>query len=144
MWLSVGADLKIDSRRDLDDVGAPDVEVYALNKMPYQDLDTAKVKTCLLYKLQEQSWLLPNVLPWQRCTHAHLGTARVTACLLACLWPKCSAPAVLLTSVLRPCAVSQPAVCTPQHTPWPACLVSTLPIGLLWLTAPSVAPAHVD
>ena len=45
VWLSVGADLKIDSRRDLDDVGAPDVEVYALNKMPYQDLDTAKVKT---------------------------------------------------------------------------------------------------
>ena len=119
MWLSVGADLKIDSRRDLDDVGAPDVEVYPLNKMPYQDLDTAKVQAWLLCNPQEQSGLLPDVPPWLRCAHANRGTARVMACLPACLWPKCTGPAVLLTSVLCPGAVSQPACLHRSMLPGP-------------------------
>jgi hypothetical protein len=35
IWVSVGADLKIDARRDLDDVGATDLPLHALNKLPY-------------------------------------------------------------------------------------------------------------
>jgi hypothetical protein len=43
LWVSVGADLKFDARRDLDDVGAADIEVHALNKLPYAKLAGAKV-----------------------------------------------------------------------------------------------------
>jgi hypothetical protein len=43
LWLSVGSDLKFDARRDLDDVGAVDVEVHALNKLPYAKLDSKAV-----------------------------------------------------------------------------------------------------
>ena len=32
MWFSIGNDLKFDARRDLDDAGAEDIEVHALNK----------------------------------------------------------------------------------------------------------------
>ncbi|XP_059661911.1 protein FORGETTER 1 isoform X2 [Cornus florida] len=42
-WISVGSDLKFDSRRDLDDVGAMCVEVHALNKLPYSKLDSKSV-----------------------------------------------------------------------------------------------------
>ncbi|KAB1212844.1 hypothetical protein CJ030_MR5G010144 [Morella rubra] len=43
LWISVGSDLKFDARRDLDDVGAPCVEVHALNKLPYSKLDSKSV-----------------------------------------------------------------------------------------------------
>ncbi|GAB4817769.1 hypothetical protein N2152v2_004815 [Parachlorella kessleri] len=43
LWLSVGSDLKFDARRDLDDVGATDIPIHALNKLPYAKLDSAKV-----------------------------------------------------------------------------------------------------
>lgn len=43
LWLSVGSDLKFDARRDLDDVGAMEVEVHALNKLPYAKLDSKAV-----------------------------------------------------------------------------------------------------
>lgn len=43
LWISVGSDLKFDARRDLDDVGATCVEVYALNKLPYSKLDSKAV-----------------------------------------------------------------------------------------------------
>ncbi|MCO5559785.1 hypothetical protein L7F22_013389 [Adiantum nelumboides] len=43
LWLSVASDLKYDSRRDLDDVGASSVEVHALNKLPYGKLDSKAV-----------------------------------------------------------------------------------------------------
>ncbi|XP_021775201.1 protein FORGETTER 1-like isoform X1 [Chenopodium quinoa] len=43
LWISVGSDLKFDSRRDLDDVGATSVEVHALNKLPYGKLDSKSV-----------------------------------------------------------------------------------------------------
>ncbi len=145
MWLSVGADLKIDSRRDLDDVGAPDVEVYPLNKMPYQDLDTAKVQTWLLCKLQEQCGMVPDVLPWQRCTHANLGTAKVLACLLAWLWPICTASAVLLTFVLRPwAAMSQPACLHPSILPGPHAWCPSCPLACYSTLRPLIAPALVD
>ncbi|CAA3021065.1 strawberry notch isoform X1 [Olea europaea subsp. europaea] len=43
LWISVGSDLKFDARRDLDDVGARDIEVHALNKLPYSKLDSKSV-----------------------------------------------------------------------------------------------------
>eukprot|EP00899_Mesostigma_viride_P003167 jgi/Mesvir1/12851/Mv05881-RA.1 len=43
IWVSVSADLKYDARRDLDDVNAGDVRVYALNKLPYSKLDSKAV-----------------------------------------------------------------------------------------------------
>ena len=43
MWFSIGNDLKFDARRDLDDAGAPDIEVHALNKQPYGKLDSKKL-----------------------------------------------------------------------------------------------------
>jgi P-loop containing NTP hydrolase pore-1 len=42
LWLSVGSDLRFDARRDLDDVGATDIDVHPLNKLPYGRLDGAK------------------------------------------------------------------------------------------------------
>ena len=43
LWVSIGSDLRLDTRRDLDDVGAADVPVHALNKLPYGSL-LSKVK----------------------------------------------------------------------------------------------------
>uniref|UniRef100_A0A2P2LR73 PHD-type domain-containing protein n=1 Tax=Rhizophora mucronata TaxID=61149 RepID=A0A2P2LR73_RHIMU len=43
LWISVGSDLKFDARRDLDDVGAPYIDVHALNKLPYSKLDSKSV-----------------------------------------------------------------------------------------------------
>ncbi|CAI0555414.1 unnamed protein product [Linum tenue] len=43
IWISVGSDLKFDARRDLDDMGAPFIEVHALNKLPYAKLDSKSV-----------------------------------------------------------------------------------------------------
>ncbi|KAL0035121.1 hypothetical protein WJX79_001613 [Trebouxia sp. C0005] len=43
MWVSIGSDLRIDTRRDLDDVGATHISVHALNKLPYGRLTSAKV-----------------------------------------------------------------------------------------------------
>lgn len=43
LWVSVGSDLKFDSRRDLDDVGAMCIEVHALSKLPYSKLDSKSV-----------------------------------------------------------------------------------------------------
>lgn len=44
LWISIGADLKVDARRDMDDVGANDIEVHALNKLQYGRLDSSKVR----------------------------------------------------------------------------------------------------
>lgn len=43
LWISVGADLKFDARRDLDDAGAPDIVVHPLNKLPYGKLAGHKI-----------------------------------------------------------------------------------------------------
>ncbi|CAN0901876.1 Protein FORGETTER 1 [Linum grandiflorum] len=43
IWISIGSDLKFDARRDLDDMGAPFIEVHALNKLPYSKLDSKSV-----------------------------------------------------------------------------------------------------
>jgi hypothetical protein len=43
LWISVGSDLKFDSRRDLDDAGATDIPLHPLNKLPYGKLASAKV-----------------------------------------------------------------------------------------------------
>ena len=91
-----------------------------------------------------QSGLLPNVLPWRRCTHANLGTCKgngLPACMsvgqlhcASCAADICSAPVCSVTANLF----------AMQHNPWPVCLVPKLPIGLLQLAAPSVAPALVN
>ena len=39
IWLSVGTDLKLDAERDLADVGASDIPVVLLNKIPYGGVD---------------------------------------------------------------------------------------------------------
>ena len=46
LWLTIGTDLRIDSRRDLDDVGATDIPLHPLNKLPYGQLDSEKVRPC--------------------------------------------------------------------------------------------------
>ncbi|KAK2722406.1 hypothetical protein QYM36_002818 [Artemia franciscana] len=38
LWVSVSSDLKIDSERDLRDIGADKIKVYALNKLKYADI----------------------------------------------------------------------------------------------------------
>ncbi|PRW58205.1 strawberry notch-like [Chlorella sorokiniana] len=43
LWLSVGADLKIDTNRDLADVGAGHLPLHALNKLPYGKLAGGKI-----------------------------------------------------------------------------------------------------
>jgi len=43
LWLTIGTDLRIDSRRDLDDVGAAEIPLHPLNKLPYGQLDSDKV-----------------------------------------------------------------------------------------------------
>lgn len=51
MWVSIGSDLRIDTRRDLDDVGAHDIPVHPLNKLPYGTLASKKVglsKSCFV------------------------------------------------------------------------------------------------
>ncbi len=57
IWLSTAADLRIDARRDLDDIKALDVELHALNRQPYCNLNSSEVKctACIV------SWLLVAV-----------------------------------------------------------------------------------
>ncbi|EFN59033.1 hypothetical protein CHLNCDRAFT_137726 [Chlorella variabilis] len=43
LWLSVGSDLKIDTQRDLNDVGAEHLPLHALNKLPYGKLAGHKI-----------------------------------------------------------------------------------------------------
>ena len=43
LWISIGADLKVDARRDMDDVNAKAIEIHALNKLQYGRLDGDKV-----------------------------------------------------------------------------------------------------
>ena len=48
MWVSIGSDLRIDTRRDLDDAGAQHIPVHPLNKLPYGTLASKKVLLPLL------------------------------------------------------------------------------------------------
>ena len=45
MWISIGSDLRIDTRRDLDDAGAQHIPVHPLNKLPYAVLSSKKVSS---------------------------------------------------------------------------------------------------
>ena len=45
MWVSIGSDLRIDTRRDLDDAGAHHIPVHPLNKLPYGTLASKKVRS---------------------------------------------------------------------------------------------------
>ena len=45
LWLTIGTDLRVDSRRDLDDVGAAHVPLHPLNKLPYGALDSDKARS---------------------------------------------------------------------------------------------------
>ncbi|GJP33081.1 hypothetical protein CLOM_g17646 [Closterium sp. NIES-68] len=51
LWISIGPDLRFDARRDLDDIGAADIPVHALNKLPYGKLDSKanKIKEGVLF-----------------------------------------------------------------------------------------------
>ncbi len=75
LWLTIGTDLRIDSRRDLDDVGATDIPLHPLNKLPYGQLDSDKVIGLLLAscsglnkRVQEPicavRWLLSYGVSW--------------------------------------------------------------------------------
>ena len=55
LWVSIASDLRVDARRDLDDVAAQDVSVHALNKQPYAALDSDKVGW--------PAWLVPALSP---------------------------------------------------------------------------------
>lgn len=70
LWISIGSDLKVDARRDLDDVGATDMLVHALNKQPYAALDSDKVSLNL-----RRLGLLADIRLRQR---------RCNSCLFAC------------------------------------------------------------
>lgn len=43
LWISVGSDLRVDARRDLNDANAQGIEIHALNKLQYGQLDGEKV-----------------------------------------------------------------------------------------------------
>ncbi|KAK2077490.1 hypothetical protein QBZ16_004335 [Prototheca wickerhamii] len=43
LWISIGSDLRVDARRDLDDVGGADIPLHALNKLPYGKLDSKRI-----------------------------------------------------------------------------------------------------
>ena len=43
IWLSTAADLRIDARRDLDDIKAQEVDLHALNRQPYCNLSSPEV-----------------------------------------------------------------------------------------------------
>ena len=60
MWVSIGSDLRIDTRRDLDDVGATHISVHALNKLPYGRLTSAKVQPALHYCHHHHAVLNPT------------------------------------------------------------------------------------
>ena len=47
MWVTIGSDLRIDTRRDLDDAGAQHIPVHPLNKLPYGTLASKKVRSSL-------------------------------------------------------------------------------------------------
>lgn len=62
LWLTIGTDLRIDSRRDLDDVGANDIPLHPLNKLPYGQLDSDKVRTPFPASSKE-AMLEPELIP---------------------------------------------------------------------------------
>ncbi|KFM25511.1 Strawberry notch-like protein 1 [Auxenochlorella protothecoides] len=43
LWLTIGPDLRVDARRDLDDVGATEIPLHSLNKLPYGKLDSKRI-----------------------------------------------------------------------------------------------------
>ena len=43
LWISIGSDLRVDARRDLNDANGEDIEIHALNKLQYGQLDSEKV-----------------------------------------------------------------------------------------------------
>lgn len=52
IWLSVSADLKFDAERDLEDISAKNVKVYALNKLKYSDIsgrENGKIKKGIIF-----------------------------------------------------------------------------------------------
>lgn len=66
MWVSIGSDLRIDTRRDLDDAGAHHIPVHPLNKLPYGPLASGKV--CLLF-VQHHSCVFREAV----CSHVSMG-----------------------------------------------------------------------
>ena len=58
IWLSTAADLRIDARRDLDDIKASHVELHALNRQPYCRLDSPEVSPSHLLRVPcSRLWL---------------------------------------------------------------------------------------
>lgn len=52
IWLSVSADLKIDAERDLRDIGAERIKIYALNKLKYGKIrapDGSRIKKGIIF-----------------------------------------------------------------------------------------------
>ncbi len=47
LWISIGSDLRVDARRDLNDANGEDIEIHALNKLQYGQLDSDKVAQLL-------------------------------------------------------------------------------------------------
>lgn len=45
LWISIGSDLRVDARRDLNDANGEEIEIHALNKLQYGKLDSDKVQT---------------------------------------------------------------------------------------------------
>jgi len=43
LWISIGSDLRVDARRDLDDANGAEIAIHALNKLQYGRLDGEKV-----------------------------------------------------------------------------------------------------
>lgn len=43
LWVSIGPDLKYDAKRDLDDIGASEISLHPLNKIPYGKIDGKKI-----------------------------------------------------------------------------------------------------
>lgn len=74
LWLTIGTDLRIDSRRDLDDVGATDIPLHPLNKLPYGQLDSEKVPPHCPHNDPTMSDELISLLPLSAAIQSRLTT----------------------------------------------------------------------
>lgn len=61
LWISIGSDLRVDARRDLNDANGEGIQIHALNKLQYGQLDSAKVGSFLHARESCQVWFLPSI-----------------------------------------------------------------------------------
>ena len=68
LWISIGSDLRVDARRDLNDANGEGIEIHALNKLQYGQLDSDKVGSFLHARESCQVGIPPRIAELG-CTH---------------------------------------------------------------------------